>query len=257
MLVMDSGLGGLSVVRALKAAAPHATLTYLADTAYFPYGSRSAEQLDARAQTLLRALEKHTPLAAVVLACNTLSTLCLATLRAALPHAFVGTVPAIKTAAAQSHSKRFSLLATPNTAHSSYTSELIADFAQGCKVDAVGADHLAEMAEALLLGDRVADADLARAIAPAFCDNAQGRTDAIVLGCTHYPLILDRLRAVAPWGVRWIDSGEAIARRALSLAQEDTRPEHSVAYVTRAEDVDRYRALFLREGFDKVEALTL
>lgn len=257
MLVMDSGLGGISVVRALHARRPDRPLTYLADTALFPYGGRAAEALSARAIALITALDKQAPERTVVLACNTLSTLCLAALRAGLPHKFVGTVPAIKVAAAHSTTKRFTLLATPNTAHSDYTKNLIAEFAAGCMVDRVGAPKLARQAEALLLGEAVTDEALRAELAPAFHDDAKGRTDSVVLGCTHYPLIVERLRANAPWPVEWIDSGDAIARRALSLVEQDTAPETSVAYVTAEADVERYRPLFLREGFTDVRALVV
>lgn len=257
MLVMDSGLGGLSVVRAVRAQQPTRPLTYLADTGFFPYGVREAGALATRAVALIETLAKAQSPGTVILACNTLSTLCLADLRAALPYAFVGTVPAVKVAASQSATKRFTLLATPNTAQSEYTRDLIAQFAEGCRVDSIGAPNLAQIAEAWLLGAPVTEEALRAELAPAFLDDASGKTDAVVLGCTHYPLMVERLRSAAPWPVKWIDSGEAIARRALSLAAEDTALNPSVAYVTRAEDVARYRDVFLREGFDEIRAVTL
>ena len=197
MLIMDSGLGGLSVVRAPRAARPGLPLTYLADTAGFPYGDRAPDDIAARAVRLIATLAARQPLGPVVLACNTLSTLCLAQLRAAFPYDFVGTVPAVKTAAAQSKTRRFTLLATPNTAQGRYTEALIAEFAQGCVVDVHPAPHLAADAENLLLGNAVDPAKLRADLAPAFHDDARGRTDSIVLGCTHYPLILKELSAVA------------------------------------------------------------
>lgn len=257
MLVMDSGLGGISVVRALRTQQPTRGLTYLADTAFFPYGSRDASTLASRAITLIELLAEQVPTGTVVLACNTLSTSCLSALREAISTPFVGTVPAIKVAAAQSNSKRFALLATPNTAHSSYTNALIEQFAGGAIVDAVGAPNLAKLAEKILLGETVGDAAIEAELAPAFCDDAKGRTDAVVLGCTHYPLILDRLQKNAPWLVQWIDSGEAIARRALSLVDVEIAPARSIAYVTAEMDVERYRAVFLREGFEEVRVLKI
>ena len=255
MLVMDSGLGGLSVVRALRAANPALTLRYVADTAGFPYGKLAAETIAERASNLIKMLGSEEHLDTVVLACNTLSTLCLTQLRASFDLAFVGTVPAIKVAAQQSQTKRFTLLATPNTAHSRYTDNLIAEFAGNCTVDVAPAPNLAAYAERMLLGETI-DADALRSeLAPVFHDGVEGRTDAVVLGCTHYPLILDALKAVAPWEVTWIDSGAAIARRALELA--DAAPNASVAYVTSHADVERYRAVFLNEGFSDVRAITL
>lgn len=255
MLVMDSGLGGLSVVRALRTQAPARAITYLADTDYFPYGGRDPETLTARAATLIELLAAHTRIGTVVLACNTLSTLSLAHLRSMLLHPFVGTVPAIKVAAVLSQTKRFSLLATPNTASSVYTQDLVMQFAQGCTVDAIAAPDLAMLAERILLGETVAREQLHKAVRPAFLDDAMGRTDTVVLGCTHYPLILDQLQAAAPWPVEWVDSAEAIARRALSLVTEERPPDQAIAYVTREEDIARYTPVFLREGFTAVKAL--
>lgn len=253
MIVMDSGLGGISVVRALRAARPGMALTYIADTAGFPYGKRSADSIAARARSIIQsAAAMHKP-SGVVLACNTLSTLCLEYLRAEFPFPFVGTVPAVKVAARESLSKRFTLLATPNTAHSAYSLGLISQFAEGCVVACYGAPNLAVYAEQMLLGEQVDPALIVAELAPAFHDDARGKTDAVVLGCTHYPLIIDALRAAAPWTVQWIDSGEAIARRALAAA--DTAPAVSVAYVTNAADVARYRDVFVREGFDAVEVI--
>lgn len=249
MVVIDSGLGGLSVVRAMRQLSPHHPALYVADTAAFPYGNRSAESIIARGISLIAALQEKHSVAQVVVACNTLSTLALAALRSAFPAiTFVGTVPAVKVAASQSQTRRFTLLATPNTAHSRYTRELIAQFASDCVVDCYGAPNLARMAEAHLRGEWVDDAVWQAEIAPCFHDDAQGRTDQVILGCTHYPLVADMLARHAPWPVTWIDSSMAIARQALK------QPLHAaadapLAYVTDAQDVARYASLFMQEGF--------
>lgn len=253
MIVVDSGLGGISVVRALIAIRPQLTLTYIADTAGFPYGKRSLEDITDRAIRLVGKAREAGASGPVVLACNTLSTSCLERLRNSFPFAFVGTVPAVKVAAQRSTTRRFTLLATPNTASSRYSEDLIKQFATDCVVDTYGAPNLATLAESMLLGQSVSDDALRAEIAPAFHDDARGKTDCVVLGCTHYPLILSSLERIAPWPVTWIDSSEAIARRALSL--EDTPPTASIAYVTADQDVARYQAAFTREGFAETRTL--
>lgn len=253
MIVIDSGLGGLAVARALRAAAPSLPFAYLADTAGFPYGSRDAADITDRAIRLVEALEKTMPLSTLVLACNTLSTLCLAELRMRFPYAFVGTVPAIKVAGRVSKTRRFTLLATPNTAASLYSQALIDDFAADCVVDRYGAPNLAAYAERHLLGETLAAELWQRELAPVFHDDARGRTDAVILGCTHYPLVQAQLEAAAPWPVTWIDSSQAIARQALSQPATAVEP---IAYVTAEADVARYAALFAREGFAATRALT-
>jgi glutamate racemase len=145
--------------------------------------------------------------------------LVLSHLRARYEVPFVGTVPAIKPACARSTTKRVSVLGTRGTVKREYTRALIRDFAQACTVTLVGSAHLAALAEAALGGAAIADGDILAEIAPCFVDDADAgrRTDAVVLACTHYPLLLDRLVALAPWPVAWIDPAPAIARRVADL----------------------------------------
>jgi glutamate racemase len=220
ILVFDTGLGGLTVLREIVRAQPDAHYVYVADDAFFPYGHRSEEQVIARAVPLLGELiNAHAP-DLVVIACNTASTLVLSHLRAAYRVPFVGTVPAIKPACASSRSRRVSVLGTRGTVKREYTQALIRDFAQGCQVTLVGSADLASLAEAALNGGTVSDSALSAEIAPCFvadADDPSVRTDTVVLACTHYPLLIDRLMALAPWPVDWIDPAPAIARRVANL----------------------------------------
>ena len=216
VLVFDSGLGGLTVLREIARVRPDAVLTFVADDAGFPYGRLGDQALIDRVVAVMdRHIAELRP-ALVVIACNTASTLALPVLRARFPIPFVGTVPAIKPACAQSKSKRISVLATAGTVRRDYTRDLIEKFAADCRVTLTGAERLAGIAEAALRGEAVDDDEISREIAPCFVDDA-GRTDTIVLACTHYPLILDRLERLAPWPVTWIDPAPAIARRTSQL----------------------------------------
>lgn len=109
------------------------------------------------------------------------------------------------------------MLGTEATVKREYTRALIRDFGQGCDVTLVGSSHLASIAEAALHEEPVADADIAREIAPCFVDRDGRRTDTIVLACTHYPLLLGSLQRLMPWPVDWIDPAPAIARRVTGL----------------------------------------
>jgi glutamate racemase len=216
VLVFDSGLGGLTVLREIARARPDADLVFVADDAAFPYGKLDDRALIDRVVAVMdRAVANLRPALAVI-ACNTASTLALPVLRARFAIPFVGTVPAIKPACAQSKTKRISVLATSGTVRRDYTRDLIEKFAGDCRVTLVGAEMLASIAEAALRGEAVDEAEIRREIAACFVDDA-GRTDTIVLACTHYPLILDRLERLAPWPVTWIDPAPAIARRASQL----------------------------------------
>jgi glutamate racemase len=220
ILVFDSGLGGLTVLREIVRARPDAHYVYVADDAFFPYGHHGEEEIIARVVPLVGELiAAHTP-DLVTIACNTASTLVMSHLRERYQVPFVGTVPAIKPACAQSKTKRVSVLGTRGTVQREYTRALIRDFAQGCEVTLVGSPELASLAESALSGNEVSDAAIAAEIAPCFVGNAAdatARTDAVVLACTHYPLLLDRLIRLAPWQVSWIDPAAAIARRVSDL----------------------------------------
>jgi glutamate racemase len=220
ILVFDSGLGGLTVFREVKAARPDARFVYLADDAGFPYGDLIEENLVERITGVLGRAIADTKPDLVVVACNTASTLALTQLRARFSVPFVGTVPAIKPACAQSVSKLVSVLGTQATVGREYTRALIREFASGCDVHLVGSPRLAPFAEAELAGAPVAEAAIAMEIAGCFIEKDGRRTDTIVLACTHYPLLLQRLRANAPWPVTWLDPAPAIARRVADLMRE-------------------------------------
>lgn len=236
ILVFDSGLGGLTVLREVVKARPDARYTYVGDDAFFPYGQRSEQAVIGRVVPLMGELiEAHAP-DLVVIACNTASTMTLAPLRARYPVPFVGTVPAIKPACAASKTKRVSVLGTSGTVRLEYTKALIRDFATGCEVTLVGSAHLATLAETALGGTEVADEAIRAEIAPCFVgDDPAHRTDAVVLACTHYPLLLDRLIQLAPWPVDWIDPAPAIARRVVTLlgpaAAHDSSEEYSAGVI--------------------------
>jgi glutamate racemase len=222
ILVFDSGLGGLTVLREIVGARPDAHYVYVADDAFFPYGHHGEDQIIARVVPLIGELiAAHAP-DLVVIACNTASTLVMSHLRAAYRVPFVGTVPAIKPACASSRTKRVSVLGTSGTVKREYTHALIRDFAQGCEVTLVGSIDLASLAEAALNGVEVSDQQIFAELVPCFVGGGEAdpaRTDTIVLACTHYPLLMDRLVRLAPWPVDWIDPAPAIARRVADLLE--------------------------------------
>jgi glutamate racemase len=223
ILVFDSGVGGLTVYREIAAARSDAAYVYVADDAGFPYGNQAETVLIARIIDVIgQAIVEHAP-DLVVIACNTASTLALGELRARFLVPFVGTVPAIKPACAQSTTKRIAVLGTQATVSREYTRALIREFAAGCDVMLVGSSHLATFAEAELAGAPVPDASIKAEIADCFVDADARRTDTVVLACTHYPLLTDRFKANAPWPVDWLDPAPAIARRVADLMRAKPR----------------------------------
>jgi len=218
ILVFDSGLGGLTVYREIAAMRPDANFVYLADDAAFPYGALAEPALTARLVALLDdAIAAHKP-DLIVIACNTASTIALPELRKKFAVPFVGTVPAIKPACAASQTRRVAVLGTEATVKREYTRALIRDHGRGCEVDLVGAKQLAAYAEGELRGEPVSDAALLAEIDPCFRDDGN-RTDTVVLACTHYPLLVARLKQIALWPVNFIDPAPAIARRVANLLE--------------------------------------
>jgi len=225
ILVFDSGLGGLTVYREIAEARPDARVCYIADDAFFPYGSHSEDELVTRVVALMGELiETHRP-DLIVIACNTASTLVLPHLRARFAMPFVGTVPAIKPACAASVTRLVSVLGTQATVSREYTRALMRDFGKGAEITLVGSARLAALAEAEFSGDPAEDAAIAREILPCFIERGRRRTDTIVLACTHYPLLLDRFERLSPWPVTFVDPAPAIARRVADLLGGATSAE--------------------------------
>lgn len=219
ILFFDSGIGGLSVVKEARILLPEHAYVYVADDAAFPYGAWDEGGLRARLVELFGVLIERFAPSLIVIACNTASTLAIADLRAAFPgQLFVGTVPAIKPAAERTRSGLVSVLATPGTVKRQYTRDLISAYASKCHVRLVGSENLAALAEKYMREGYVDEEAVRREIAPCFVEQDGGRTDIVVLACTHYPFLVNRMRKTAPWPVDWIDTSEAIARRALTLA---------------------------------------
>jgi glutamate racemase len=220
LIVFDSGLGGLTVLRALREAVPEAHVTYIADDAYFPYSALADETLIARVDEVIGGAIAEGAPDAVVIACNTASTVALPRLRAVHPLPFIGTVPAVKPAAMLSESGLVSVLGTPATVRRDYTRALISAHGEGCHYTLVGATGLAALAEAIMSGVEIADAEISAEMAPCFVERGGRRTDVVVLGCTHYPLLIGRLEKLAPWPVAWLDPAPAIARRTANVLAE-------------------------------------
>ncbi len=261
ILVFDSGMGGLSVASAIMQQMPDAIIIYAADNAGFPYGAWVEKELVRRILTVMRKLIDDVKPDLVVIACNTASTIAMVELRAAFDIPFVGTVPAIKPAAAQTKTGVIGVLATPGTVRREYTQALINDFASHCKVTLHGAPRLAQMAERKLLGEAINLDELRAEITPAFAEN----TDVVVLGCTHYPLIAEEIASVAPWPVTYIDPSPAIARRAGDIADVTKRqsrppdqPQDRTVLLTSGKDVGAgTEAAYARMGFSHLKVVNL
>ncbi|WP_445157120.1 glutamate racemase [Halomonas sp. E14] len=216
ILIFDSGVGGLSVVPSLRSRLPGVALTYACDNAMLPYGTRPSAWLVERILAVCEAAVIASGASVLVVACNTASTLALDALRARLSVPVVGTVPAIKPAAALSRSRHIGLLATSATVSRPYTDRLIEAFAADCRVTRVAGDPLVTLAERLLAGEAPELAAVQAVTAPLWVAED---LDTVVLGCTHFPLLGQWIAAAAPRPIQLVDSSDAIARRTQDISR--------------------------------------
>ena len=216
----DSGTGGIPYMLYLKQKSPHSSCVYVADTKNFPYGEKSGgEIVRCASDTVHLILCRFVPRAFV--ACNTLSVTALEQLRAAFPAVpFVGTVPAIKQAAAVSKNRRIGLLATQRTVDEPYTAELAQRFASDCTLIKRADPALIEFIEHDFF--TASEADKKAAVKPAVNFFLENGTDTIILGCTHFLHIADVIAQEAGKEVQVVDSKEGVVNQALRVAPADS-----------------------------------
>ncbi|MBQ4878120.1 glutamate racemase [Pseudoalteromonas luteoviolacea] len=211
ILVFDSGIGGTSVLSHLKKRIPYARYSYVMDNALLPYGLQSQETIKSRLISLLAWLDNtNQSVDVIVIACNTASTYALDTARQYTTTPIVGVVPAIKPAAISSVRKHIGLLATPATSKNAYTANLISNFASDCQVDIYHTTELVSIAEHFHWHKCIKQDQLRSELDRL---NINPGIDKLVLGCTHFPIIKNALKAKLHTDVDLIDSGYAIAKR--------------------------------------------
>lgn len=237
ILLFDSGVGGLSVLRELRKLLPDAPVIYAADNAGLPYGEKSEAQIAARVAGLLGRMTERFHPRLVCIACNTASTIALGMVREVLEVPVVGTVPAIKPAAALTRTGVIGLLGTEATIRQAYVDRLEAEFADGKTLLRFAAPELVTAAEARLRGEPVDAGVFARAVAGLRRQPGGERIDTVVLACTHFPLVEDDLAAAFGPGVRFSHGAEGIARRIAHLlaGQAFQRTGPDLALFTREE----------------------
>jgi len=207
--VFDSGVGGLSVLRAIRRQMPNQPVIYLADQAHVPYGSRTLEQVRAFSEGISHYLLSQGA-RLIVVACNTASAAALHSLRKTFPQVpFIGMEPAVKPAADHTHSGIIGVLATPSTFQGALYASVVERFAQGVLVLQSTCPGLVGQIEAGHLDTLETRAILEEALQPML---KQG-LDTVVLGCTHYPFVIPLIQEIVGPQVRVIDPAPAVARQ--------------------------------------------
>ncbi|HMC92120.1 MAG TPA: glutamate racemase [Allosphingosinicella sp.] len=259
LLIFDSGVGGLSVAGAIRTELPQAPLVYVGDAAGYPYGTKPASLIEARVPALLGRLAERFDPELIVIACNTASTIALDAVRAALDLPIVGTVPAIKPAAALSKTRTIGVLGTEATVRQPYVDRLTGEFAADCRVLRFGSAELVDLAEAHLRGENASRETYAQVLDGLLGQEGGEAIDTIVLACTHFPLVEKELADAAPRPLAFVDGKEGIARRVAFLTRErnwsEAEPRHQAFFTGRAADLHAYRPGFARFGFDALDFL--
>jgi glutamate racemase len=264
LLFLDTGIGGLSVLAKVRAALPNAPLVYAADYAAIPYGEKSEMEVATRVCALLGLLtERYRPRLAII-ACNTASVIALSHVRMVLGLPIVGTVPAIKPASLATRSGVFGLLGTKATIRQPYTDRLEAEFAQGKTMIRHAAPDLVYAAEAKLRGEEPDATVIRNAVAGLISQPCGENLDAMVLGCTHFPLVAAELAQAArelghSRAIRFVDGSDGIARRVQHLSQgqrwPDAPPPGIFLTTGRVADIDPYRPVL--EKFNLIQIMSV
>ncbi len=220
LLLFDSGVGGLSVLAEVRKVLPQAPVIYAADLAGLPYGTKSEAEVAARVCGLLGRMAERYRLRLICIACNTASTIALAMVRDVLEVPIVGTVPAIKPAAAMTRTGVIGLLGTAATIRQGYVDRLETEFAVGKRLLRHAAPELVFAAEALLRGQSVDPEVFTRAAQGLRSQPGGEDIDTVVLACTHFPLVQAQLAKAFGPGVSFVDGAAGIARRVAWLTRD-------------------------------------
>jgi glutamate racemase len=259
LLFFDSGIGGLSVLKAVQTALPNAPIVYAADYAAMPYGDKSEAEIAARVPALLgRLVERFRP-RLVVIACNTACTIALAHVRAALDLPIIGTVPAVKPAALATRSGVFGLLGTAATVRQGYVDRMEAEFAADKLLLRYAAPELVLAAEAKMRGEANDPQIFVNAMRGLTEQKRGDEIDIVILGCTHFPLLVDELAKAAPADIQFVDGSAGIARRIVHLTAGQSWPSsaQSGIFVTTGplDAITAYLAELQQLGFSDFATL--
>jgi glutamate racemase len=227
--IFDSGVGGLSVFREIQKVLPEQSYIYFSDNAHCPYGEKSREYIIDRAREITRfMLEKGCEI--IVVACNTATAAAISTLREEFPVKFIGMEPAIKPAAQATTSGVVGVLATAGTLKASKYLDTREKWAQNVRIVEHIGQGFVELVESGNTSGPSAESTVRESLMPLL----EAGADTIVLGCTHYPFLIEAIRKVAnsefpERGISIIDPAPAVARHLLEVMKEDGISEKSAS----------------------------
>jgi len=228
--IFDSGIGGLSIWKEITALLPHENTIYLADSKNAPYGQRSAQEIiDLSVKNAELLLKKDCK--AIVVACNTATTNAISLLRSAYDIPIIGIEPAIKPAALQTKTNAIGILATKGTLSSALFSETSGKFTEGITV----VEQIGEGLVPLIESGRIESPEMEILLKKYLTPMLETSIDYLVLGCSHYPFLITKIREMVGESVKIIDSGEAVARQTKAVLEKyhslntgDAKPRHTL-----------------------------
>ncbi|MFJ4352973.1 glutamate racemase [Pseudomonas sp. NPDC089428] len=211
VVVLDSGVGGLTLVRQLEQLAPEVSILYVADNGWFPYGSKSVATVACRVQQLLDQVCTRVDPLAVVIACNTASIALIDHGRVPFTKEYFLVTPPLEEAVRASANGKIALLATLGTIKSKYISTTLAKARTRAQIWPIAAQRLVELSEYKLAGQTTSLACFSELIDSHLTTDQRLEIDTVILGCTHFPHLLGDLKTLFPSAAKWIDPAKEVA----------------------------------------------
>ena len=249
ILILDSGIGALSLLESLNKSLPNIPLVAFADQKFFPYGEKKESEIIERLLDITKSLFELCKPNTILVACNTASTVVLPELRSYFDIPIVGIVPGIKPAAQKSKSRQVILLATNGTVNRNYTDRLIEDFAGNCEVVKVGSSSLASLAEEKIISGIVSIDKIKNELVDL---KMYPDADCLILGCTHFSYLKDELTSILGKGITIIDPVQPVAEQ---VQRVNTSPENknSRNFLLSSSDNNVYSSLDIKAyGISKI-----
>jgi glutamate racemase len=252
IVVLDSGVGGLTLSRQLELLLPEASILYVVDNEWFPYGSKSGAAIFQRVQHLIDQLYAQIRPLAIVVACNTASVAIKDYgLDQRVQHCFLITPP-LEDAVEISCQKNIVLLATPGTLKSGYIRRAMAVTRSPANIWPIAAQPLVALSEARLAGQVANFASFSKLVDDHLTTKQRYSIDTVILGCTHFPHLIKDLEVIFPSVQNWLDPAKKVSMRVASAVKKKHtsigQPLKTVIFTSK-QDINGYRKVFSNNGF--------
>lgn len=252
IVVFDSGVGGLTVARQLEKLLPDANILYVADNDWFPYGNKTGSAVAQRVQQLFDELCTQISPSAIVVACNTASIAIIESGLDRFRHNCFLVTPPIDEALETSENKNIVLLATPSTLESRHITQKITKAKMHARIWPIATQALVTLSETKLSGENTNFDGFAELIDNHLTKEQRLSVDTVILGCTHFPHLIDDLRKIFPTAENWIDPAKKLASQVAFLTKKKAASINSpfkITTFTSKHGLTKYHKVFSNNGF--------